>query len=138
MKRLSIVLLLAFAASLFGARALGAGYGFSVPEARVTVTIEKEGSALIHYWIKFRCANHARAIDVVDVGMPTSRHQPISAALDDSDIPLSLVGPSKYVANAYEVRLPGRIGPGEVPASQDDWQAMTCSTARLSASARCS
>jgi hypothetical protein len=113
MKRLSLVLLLAFAASFFGARARGAGYGFSVPEAKVTVTIEKDGSALIHYWIKFKCANYAKAIDVVDIGMPTSKHQPISAALDDSNIPLSLVSASKYVTNAYEIRLPGRITPGQ-------------------------
>jgi len=74
---------------------------------------DRAGSALIHYWIKFYCRPGARAIDVVDIGMPTRRHQALGAAIERSRISMSRIGRSKYVDNAYEIHLDGgSIQPG--------------------------
>ncbi len=93
------------------ARAGGFDYRFSVPEARVTVYIEKSGSALIHYRIKFRCARNGKPIDIVDIGMPSKSHRAIGAKLNGVAVPRHQIMISKYVQNAYETHLPESIGP---------------------------
>ena len=99
---------------LIGTLPVQAGnYRFSVPRAEVTVTIEPEGSALIHYALTFECSRGAHPIDVVDIGMPTQKHKPVSAAIDGRPLLPSSIRPSKYVDNAYEILLGGgAIRPG--------------------------
>lgn len=116
MRRIALALLLALGLAPAG-RALAGGYSFEVPKATVTVTIEKSGSALIHYAITFRCRSGARPIDIVDIGMPTKKFEAISAAIDGKKIPKSAIKISTWPAlkgNGYEIPLGGRaIQPGK-------------------------
>jgi hypothetical protein len=94
--------------------ALGQSYQFSIPRADVTVTIEPQGSALIHYKLTFLCASGAHAIDVVDIGMPGPSHEPCSAAIDGTTLAPGDIRKSTYIDNGYEIQL-GRhtILPGQ-------------------------
>jgi len=80
-------------------------YRFRVPEAEVTVTIEPEGSALIHYRLTFQCSPGAHAIDIVDIGMPTEKHEAVSAAVNGSALDRSAIRGSTMVENGYETHL---------------------------------
>jgi hypothetical protein len=113
-RRAPIFLLLALLMGTASAgRALGAGYGFEIPDATVTVNVQKDGSAVIHYRLRFKCARGRRPIDVVDIGMPTAKHEALGATIDERSIPAHRIGSSEYVQNAYEVHLDsGAIGPG--------------------------
>lgn len=89
-------------------------YRFSVPKAEVTVTIEPEGSALIHYKLTFQCSRGAHAIDIVDIGMPTEKHQAISAAVNGKALGRSAIRKSTMVENGYETHLGSHtIHPGK-------------------------
>jgi hypothetical protein len=93
-------------------------YLFSVPEAEVTVTVDADGSALIHYSIAFECAEGAHPIDVVDIGMPNmSTHEPVSAAVDGTEISRYDISVSSVLeprGSGYEVPLGTLpIPPGE-------------------------
>lgn len=110
-KRLKHALVIWFAlAGLAGAQ----NYRFGIPTAQVTVTIEPEGSALIHYELTFKCHSGAHAIDVVDIGMPSKKHEPLSAAMGGKALPLNAIRKSTYVDNGYEIHLgQGSIQPGK-------------------------
>ncbi|GAG28844.1 unnamed protein product, partial [marine sediment metagenome] len=59
------------------------------------------------------CRPGARPLDIVDIGMPTERHQALGAAINGTRIPVRSIVPSKYVDNAYEIPLgAGTIAPG--------------------------
>ena len=89
-------------------------YLFRVPKAEVTVTIEPRGSALIHYKLTFQCSPGAHAIDIVDIGMPTEKHQAISAAVNGETLARSAIRKSSMVRNGYEIHLESHtIQPGE-------------------------
>ncbi len=99
-------------------RAHAANYRFSVPEAEVTVRIQPDGAARIHYKLTFKCARGAHPIDVVDIGMPHmgKGHRPVSAAIDGRTIPNSSIRVSEVLTprgSGYEVHLGSRmIQPG--------------------------
>ncbi len=113
MRRIALALLLALGLAPAG-RALAGNYSFEVPKATVTVTVERSGSALIHYAITFRCRAGARPIDIVDIGMPSKSHQAVSAAINGNNIPVRSIRRSQYVDNAYEIPLgAGAIPPGK-------------------------
>jgi hypothetical protein len=80
-------------------------YNFAIPKADITVTIEPEGSALIHYKLLFKCSPGAHAIDIVDIGMPSGMHEAISASIDGDLVNPSKIKKSSYVSNGYEVHL---------------------------------
>lgn len=88
-------------------------YRFSIPAADVTVTIEPQGSAFIHYKLTFQCAPGAHAIDVVDIGMPNTKHEPCSAAINGVTLGPGNIRKSTYIDNGYEIDLGGgAIQPG--------------------------
>jgi hypothetical protein len=102
---LSLILLL---------HAPGAGaqsYSFSIPEAEVTVTIQPDGSALIHYELTFTCDEYAHPIDIVDIGMPNmADHEALDASIDGEPIALSSIRISSVLepkGSGYEVDLGG-------------------------------
>ena len=93
-------------------------YYFSIPEAEVTVTIENDGSALIHYELTFVCAEGAHAIDIVDIGMPNmSEHEALEASIDGEPIDPYGIRVSSVLepkGSGYEVDLgAGAIHEGE-------------------------
>jgi hypothetical protein len=96
---------------LLAAPAGAQSYSFSIPEAEVTVTIQPDGSALIHYALTFTCDEYAHPIDIVDIGMPNmSEHEAIGASIDGEpidpyDIRISSVLEPK--GSGYEVDLGG-------------------------------
>lgn len=97
-----------------------ANYHFSIPKASVTITINNNGTATIHYKIKFTCSPGAHPIDVVDIGMPNlSKHSPVSAAINGKPLPNSAIKISinlKPRGCGYEIHLgshaiqPGKTG----------------------------
>ena len=94
--------------------AVAAEYNFSIPKADVVVTIEPEGSAFIYYTLTFKCSPGAHVIDIVDIGMPSSKHKPGGAAINGIALPASAIKKSTYIDNAYEVHLGnGTIKPGQ-------------------------
>jgi len=134
MKRIALVLI---ALTVFAGFAEAQNYRFSVPEAIVTVTIEPNGSALIHYRLTFTCQAGAHPIDVVDIGMPNlSTHTPGSATVDGKAIPHDNVRISTYLeprGSGYEIQLgqqtvqPGQTRVFEFTARERDmvWQDTT-------------
>lgn len=94
-------------------------YRFSVPKAEVTVTIQDDGAARIHYRLTFECASGAHPIDIVDIGMPNmgKGHFPVSAAIDGRTISNSRIKISEVLkprGSGYEVHLgSGTIQPGD-------------------------
>ena len=134
MKRFAIAVLLAAG---LAAVAQAQSYRFSIPEAIVTVTIEPDGGAIIHYRLTFQCQAGAHPIDVVDIGMPNlSAHTPGDAAVDGAAIPKNDVRISTYLkprGSGYEVQLgqhtirPGQSGVFEFTARERDmvWQDTT-------------
>ncbi len=103
--------LLACVLLLHSPRAGAQSYYFSIPEAEVTVTIEKDGSALIHYRLTFGCAEGAHPIDVVDIGMPNmSDHEALDASIDGEPVHPSSIRISSVLepkGSGYEVDLGG-------------------------------
>lgn len=117
--------------------AVAQNYLFSVPEAKVTVEIQEDGAARIHYALTFTCMQGAHPIDIVDIGMPNmGDHQPISAAVNGNPLPDGSIQISTYVeprGSAYEVHLgahtimPGQTGVFEFTGREEDlvWQDTT-------------
>jgi hypothetical protein len=113
LRRLALVSLLLALGLAPAAPAAAQNYRFSVPEAKVTVEVEKSGAALIHYSFTFQCAPGAHPIDIVDVGMPGKKHEALSAAANSVPLPAGSIRPSTYVPNGYEIHLGNQaIGPG--------------------------
>ncbi len=94
--------------------ALAQYYRFSVDENISHVYINRDGSVDVEYYLTFTCAQHAHAIDVVDIGMPNSHYVFSSAVADINGEKLTDIRPSEYVKPGVEVHL-GRhsIKPGE-------------------------
>lgn len=113
MKRIPIII----AALLLSSQASAQSYFFAIPEAEVTVTLERDGSALIHYELTFDCMDGAHAIDIVDIGMPNlSDHQAVSASIDGTELADHMIQVSTYLkpkGSGYEAHLgPDAISPG--------------------------
>jgi hypothetical protein len=92
--------------------ALLAGYGFSVPEMHCVVTLETSQDLQIYYHILFACNPGADAIDVVDIGLPTTGWQvsDMKAWLDGTPYPVMR---STYISNGVEIPLGVGIAQGE-------------------------
>ncbi|MCC6698289.1 MAG: hypothetical protein IT365_21880 [Candidatus Hydrogenedentes bacterium] len=104
--------------AMVGPAVFAQNYRFSVPEAEVTVRIEGDGAALIHYALTFRCSPGAHPIDIVDVGMPNiGKHSPGEAAANGQPLPGGSVRISEVLkprGSGYEIHLgPHTIQPGQ-------------------------
>ena len=110
---LSLALLLIFVAVLAGP-ALAQDYLFAVPRLQMQVFIEADGTARLVYDITFENQPSGRAIDIVDIGLPTAGYNisNMRAAIDG--VELFDIRPSEYVKPGVEVHLAGRwISPGD-------------------------
>ncbi len=98
-------------AGILSAVAPAQEYRFSVPEARVVLTVQPDAAILIDYRLKFENAPAAHPIDIVDVGMPTKNYEVLSASIDGR--PVTSWKPSTAIATGPEIHLEGNaIPPG--------------------------
>ncbi len=115
--RLSQVLSLALilvALALFVGPSLAQDYYFAVPTLQLQVFIEADGTARLVYDITFENNPSGRAIDVVDIGLPTADYQLSNMTASLDDVPLSDIRPSEYVKPGVEVHLGSQwISPGD-------------------------
>jgi len=105
---------LLLSAALPGARpARGQNYRFSVPEMKMLVTVQNDGSVLISYDITFRNQPWGHPIDVVDIGTPDERYDLGRVRASVGEMNLREIRPSTYIDCGFEVHL-GRatIPPG--------------------------
>jgi hypothetical protein len=87
-------------------------YRFSVPELKMQVYVQPDGSARIVYDITFE--NEGRAIDIVDIGTPHAGYDigNMNASIDG--VALSVIRPSEFVKPGVEIPLGGNsIASGE-------------------------
>lgn len=110
---LSLALLLAIVAVLAGP-ALAQDYYFAVPELRMQVFIEPDGTARLVYDITFANQPNGRSIDVVDIGLPTADYSISNMRASVDGVELYDIRPSEYVKPGVEVHLAGLwISPGD-------------------------
>lgn len=110
---LSLALLLAVVALLAGP-ALAQDYYFAVPTLQLQVFIEPDGTARLVYDITFRNEASGRAIDVVDIGLPTGDYQISNMTASIDGMELYDIRPSEYVKPGVEVHLDNQwISPGD-------------------------
>ncbi len=103
------------AAVLLCARpALAQDYSFSVPEMKMLVTAQQDGSVRIVYDITFHNNPGAHVIDVVDIGTPDKRYDLKDIRASVGDWNLSDFRHSTYIDCGFEVHLGGAaIAPGD-------------------------
>lgn len=87
-------------------------YYFQVPAESVIVTVNKDGSESIDYYITFQNDQGAHAIDVVDIGMPNSDYVLSSMSANIDGTKLTKITKSDYVSPGISVYL----GDHEIPA----------------------
>lgn len=100
----SILLLLAVLAVLTGP-AQAQDYFFAVPTLQMQVFIEPDGTARLVYDITFQNEPSGRAIDVIDIGMPTADYSISNMSASIDGVPLSDIRPSEFVKPGVEVHL---------------------------------
>ncbi|MBU1880071.1 MAG: hypothetical protein KJ734_14085, partial [Chloroflexi bacterium] len=115
--------------------AFAADYGFVLNKNISRVTINRDGSVDIEYWLTYTCDAGAHPIDIIDVGMPNSSYVLSSVRADLDGNSAVTVKRSELVNPGVEVHLlsstiqPGGTGtlhltvnvPGMVyPDSEDD------------------
>lgn len=109
----SLLLLLAVLAVLPGP-AQAQDYLFAVPNLQLQVFIEPDGTARLVYDITFQNEPSGRAIDVVDIGMPTADYAISAMRASIDGVPLSDIRPSQFVKPGVEVHLDDHwIMPGD-------------------------
>lgn len=90
-------------------------YSFTVPTAKVTFSIEADGSATIEYTYVFANDNGAPAIEFVDIGMPAGSNYSYSDMTGEIDgKAISHIKSSEYISNGVEFGL----GSNAIPAGQ--------------------
>ncbi|HHX41848.1 MAG TPA: hypothetical protein GX715_17980, partial [Armatimonadetes bacterium] len=100
--RCSFLLLLAL---LCGTPAGAQDYSFSVPQLRMQVQVQEDASAQIIYDITFANNPGARAIDVVDIGVPHADYDLANMSASLEGIPLTDIRRSQFVTPGVEVHL---------------------------------
>jgi hypothetical protein len=109
----SLVLLLAVLAVLAGP-AQAQEYFFAVPTLQLQVYIEPDGTARLVYDITFQNEPSGRALDVVDIGMPTDDYAISNMRASIDGVPLTDIRPSEFVKPGVEVHLGNNwIMPGD-------------------------
>jgi len=113
---LTLGLLLALVGTMWAMPALAADYRFTLDKNISRVTVNRDGSVDVEYWLTFTCDVGAHAIDIIDVGMPNSSYRLESVRADlDGDTTVTIQR-SEVVNPGVEVHLltntiqPGRTG----------------------------
>ncbi|MEM5775723.1 MAG: hypothetical protein AAGU05_12050, partial [Anaerolineaceae bacterium] len=90
-------------------------YSFTVPTAKVTFSIEADGSATIEYIYVFANDNGAPAIEFIDIGMPAGSNYSYSDMTGEIDgKAISHIKSSEYISNGVEFGL----GSNAIPAGR--------------------
>lgn len=112
----ALALALALAGAIMITPARAAEYRFTLDKNVSRVTINRDGSVDIEYWLKFTCDAGARPIDIIDVGMPNRYYRLESVRADLDGDPTVTIQRSEVVNPGVEVHLltntiqPGRSG----------------------------
>ncbi len=85
--------------------AKAADYSFTVDRNIVDVHVKKDGSANIEYWITFSVDKGAKAIDVVDIGMPNEYFNLSDVTADIDGYTITNIRSSPYVTYGFAVYL---------------------------------
>jgi len=111
---LALGLLLALVGAVWAAPVLAADYGFTLDKNISRVTINRDGSVDVEYWLTFTCDAGAHPIDIIDVGMPNGSYRLESVRADlDGDITVTIQR-SEVVNPGVEVHLlTNTIQPGQ-------------------------
>ncbi|HSN77051.1 MAG TPA: hypothetical protein VL334_18420 [Anaerolineae bacterium] len=110
---LTLALLLAFLAVVAGP-ALAQDYFFAVPKVQFQVFIEPDGAARLVYDLTFENEPSGRALDVVDIGLPTADYTISNMRASIDGVELSDIRPSEFVKPGIEVHLADMwINPGD-------------------------
>ena len=88
-------------------------YSFSLDQEEVDVWINQDGSVTLEYWFTFTCDSGAYAIDVVDVGLPTTDYSVSDVRADVAGRAVSYIEESEYVDGVAVWLGEGTIGPGQ-------------------------
>lgn len=94
--------------------AIAQTYRFSISESTADVYANSDGTVTIDYTYRFENSPSADAIDIVDVGMPTTSYDlgSVTATIDGN--PVQRIGESQYVKPGVEIHLGSRaIRPGK-------------------------
>ena len=88
-------------------------YSFAVPTMELHVNVEPDASVSLYYRIVFQCSPGAKAIDVVDVGLPHANYDKtnMKASLDGK--PQTDIRDSEVVHPGVEVHLTSPIAAGK-------------------------
>ena len=119
-----MMFLVALTLMLSSQAALAQNYSFNVPENRVNVYINGDGSAQIVYDITFANDPGASPMDIVDIGMPNDSYRGVTASVDG--VPLTNISSSPYVKPGVAVDLgsnaiqPGQTGTLHLEATVDN------------------
>jgi hypothetical protein len=112
-RALALALLLVCVAVLAGP-ALAQDYYFAVPNLQLQVFIEADGTARLVYDITFENQPGGRAIDIVDIGLPTADYSIGNMVASIDGVELDDIRPSEYVKPGVEVHLASNwISPGD-------------------------
>jgi hypothetical protein len=89
-------------------------WSYTVPENRVHLYLEGDGSARIVYDITFANDPDAPAMDGIDIGMPNSTYDLSTVVASINGVPLADIGDSPYVTPGIGIELGSNaIGPGQ-------------------------
>ncbi len=106
--------------------ALAQDYSFNVPENRVHLYINGDGTVNIVYDITFANDPGASPMDAVDIGMPNSTYDLSNVRASINGVPLTRVSDSPYMTSGIAVELganaipPGRSGTIHLEATVHD------------------
>jgi hypothetical protein len=90
-------------------------YRFNVPENRVHVYLEQDGTVWLVYDITFAPDPGSHPIDVVDIGLPNDTYNVFAIQASINGVPLDRIDDSPYVTPGIAVELgPNTIQPGQV------------------------
>ncbi len=98
-----LIIILSFLPSAEIAQAVD--YSFTVDRSISDVHIKKDGSADIEYWITFTVDRGAKAIDVVDIGMPNEYFSLSGVTVDIDGYSITNIRNSPYVTYGFAVYL---------------------------------
>ncbi len=82
-------------------------YSFAIPQMDMNVFVQPDASVLIAYDITFENQPGAHAIDIVDIGTPTTKYDlsSITAKMDGTPIDTSSAQASTYIDTGFELPL---------------------------------
>ena len=91
--------------ALFTAPASAQSYSFSVPDMKMQVYVQADSSVRIVYDITFSNSSFGHEIDIVDIGMPTSKYNFSNMRASVDGVSITDIRRSEYVNPGVEIHL---------------------------------